>query len=83
MIQKQGNTEAVPVGERERQLLFFLTTVYHNTYSKSINLIFNVKSKIEKAHQSKSSGNFPTQCTRMNVDHLKWFFTPFMLRYGL
>jgi len=24
MIQEQGNTEAVPVGERERRLFFFL-----------------------------------------------------------
>jgi hypothetical protein len=49
MIQKQGNTEAVPVGERERRLLFFLITIYHTTYSKSMNLIFNVKSKNRKS----------------------------------
>jgi hypothetical protein len=59
MIQKQGNTEAVPVGERERQLLFFLTTVYHNTHSKSINLIFNVKSKIEKPINLSLRETFP------------------------
>jgi len=31
MIQKQGNTEAVPVGrKRNGELLFFLITSYHN-----------------------------------------------------